>query len=692
MEIPEIFGEDTFNLKEMQQRLPEDVFEKLMQTIKEGKVIDASIVDIIANTMKEWALERGATHYTHWFQPLNDCTAEKHDSFITPTQNGNIKMDFSGKMLVKGEADASSFPNGGIRTTAAARGYTVWDCTSYAFMKNKTLCIPTVFLSYTGEVLDKKTPLLKSMDALNKQSLRLLKVLGKECKRVLTTVGAEQEYFLIDLETFQKRTDLRITGRTLFGQKLIKGQQLEKNYYGVLPTRIDAFMAELDEKLWRLGILAKTKHCEVAPCQFEIAPIFSIANIATDHNQILMQTLQDVAAKHNFACLLHEKPFQELNGSGKHNNWSISTDAGENLLDPTETPENNKQFLLFLVAIMQAVDMHNDLLRIACASASNDERLGGHEAPPAIVSMFLGEDLVELLKAIESGRVYTTQREQNFSMGVDVLPDITKDTTDRNRTSPFAFTGNKFEFRMLGSSFSIADINTYLNTAVADVFKEYADRLERAEDVDREIDILLQEKIKAHNKIVYNGDNYTEAWKHEAKRRGFMNLANTAEALAQFATPKNIALFERHNILTKRELVARAEVFLERYYNEVRIEAKTMIDIFHKEIYGAVQEYVNSLCVVAEREKMLHIDASAVVQKIVQLSNLLQQAERATVDLTWFLQNVEKLGENQIKANHCAKYILPKMAELRTAVDALEGIVDKKYWPYPTYAEILNIN
>ena len=691
MDIPEIFGEDTFSLKEMQKRLSQDVFKKLQQTIKAGQVLDPSILDSVANAMKEWALERGATHYTHWFQPLNDCTAEKHESFITPTQNGDIKMEFSGKMLIKGEADASSFPNGGMRTTATARGYTVWDCSALAFIKNKTLYIPAVLLSYTGEVLDNKTPLLKSLNALNKQSLRILKLFGKKYKRVITTVGAEQEYFLVDIDKFKARTDLCITGRTLFGSKLIRGQQLERNYYGALPTRIDAFMAELDEKLWRLGILAKTKHCEVAPCQFEIAPIFTDANIASDHNLIIMQTLQDLALKHNFVCLLHEKPFQGLNGSGKHNNWSICTDTGENLLDPTDTPEQNWQFLLFLVAIIQAVDVYNDLLRISCASASNDQRLGGQEAPPAIISVFLGDALTKILKAIESDKLPEYTGEQTLNSGVNVLPNIIQDSIDRNRTSPFAFTGNKFEFRMLGSSISIADTNTYLNTAVADVLKEYADRLESAKNLQDEIHCLLKEKIIKHNKVIYNGDNYTQEWKVEAKKRGLFKLKNTAEALQHFATPKNIELFERHAIFSKQELLARENVVLEKYFHEVCIEAKTMLDIFHKEIYGAVQRYLLQFGDMLNRQIDLLIKMPNAKHKLHKIVNRLESAVQIADELQNLIEQISLVQDKQKRANDCAEYILPQMAELRQAVDDLEEQVDRAYWPYPTYAEILNI-
>lgn len=691
MDIPEIFGEDTFSLSEMQKYLPEDVFEKLQQTIQEGKVLDLSIADSIANAMLEWALARGATHYAHWFQPLNDCTAEKHESFIIPIENGKIKMDFSGKMLIKGEADASSFPNGGMCTTATARGYTVWDCNSYAFIKNKTLFIPTVLFSYNSQVLDKKIPLLKSIDALNKQSLRILKLLGKECKRVITTVGAEQEYFLVDSDKFNARTDLAITGRTLFGTPLIKGQQLEKNYYGILPTRVAKLMAEIDEKLWRLGILAKTKHCEVAPCQFEIAPIFSVVNIAVDHNQLLMQTLQDLAAKHNFVCLLHEKPFQGLNGSGKHNNWSICTDTGENLLEPTDTPAQNMQFLLFLIAIIQAVDVYHNLLRIACASASNDQRLGGQEAPPAIISIFLGDNLTKVLQAVASGKLSKQSSKQTLNIGVDILPEIAKDSIDRNRTSPFAFTGNKFEFRMLGSSASIADTNTYLNTAVADVLKEYADRLESADNLQAEILVLLKEKIAKHSKILYNGDNYTAAWREEANKRGFFNLINTAEALEHFITEKNIALFARHSIFTEEELRAREKIFLEKYYHEVWIEAKIMLTIWNREIYPAVQRYLLQLSELVIKQKTLAVKMPNTEQKLLQITNRIENAIEIATELERLVKEGNLLQDRQKRANHCAKNILPQMEQLRKVVDTLEEQVDREYWPYPTYAEILNI-
>ncbi|MFQ6840956.1 MAG: glutamine synthetase III, partial [Agathobaculum sp.] len=564
--VPDLFGSMVFNETVMQERLPKDVYRKLKKTMREGTAIDPDVAAVVATAMKDWALSKGATHYTHWFQPMTGVTAEKHDSFISPTDNGGVMMEFSGKELIKGEPDASSFPSGGLRATFEARGYTAWDPTSYAFVKDGSLYIPTAFCSYNGQILDKKTPLLRSMEAISKQACRVLKLFGKDVRNVMATVGPEQEYFLIDRDDYAKRKDLIFTGRTLFGARPPKGQEMEDHYFGSIRPRVAAFMQELDEELWKLGIFSKTKHNEVAPCQHEMAPVFTSVNIASDHNQLTMEVMKRVAQKHHFICLLHEKPFDGINGSGKHNNWSLSTDAGENLLEPGKTPSENAQFLLFLTAVIKAVDEYQDLLRISVASAGNDHRLGANEAPPAIVSMFIGDELQAILNAIESGEDYTERVKTKMDLGVSVLPTIPKDTTDRNRTSPFAFTGNKFEFRMLGSAINIACPNIMINTAVAEELRQFADELEGADDFKEALVTLIRREIKAHKRIIFNGNGYDDAWVVEAEQRGLHNLKSTAEALPHYTDEHNVELFARHNVYTREEMESREEALLEEYY------------------------------------------------------------------------------------------------------------------------------
>ena len=594
--VPEIFGSMVFNESVMKARLPKDTFKSLMRTRKAGTPLAPEVANVVANAMKDWAVEHGCTHFTHWFQPMTGVTAEKHDSFIYPIDGERVIMEFSGKELIKGEPDASSFPSGGLRATFEARGYTAWDPTSDAFIKDDTLCIPTAFCSYTGEALDKKTPLLRSMNALNKQALRVLRLFGDfQTQRVHTTVGPEQEYFLIDRDMYLKRRDLVYTGRTLFGAKPPKGQEMEDHYFGVIKPKVKAFMEDLDEELWKLGVLAKTEHNEVAPSQHELAPIFADANVAADHNQLTMEVMKKVAARHGLACLLHEKPFEGVNGSGKHNNWSMSTDRGANLLDPGDSPRENAQFLLFLVAIIEAVDEHQDLLRLSVASAGNDHRLGANEAPPAIISIFLGDELTAVLESIDQGKDYDAKDREVLKIGVDALPPLPKDTTDRNRTSPFAFTGNKFEFRMLGSTVSIACPNMILNTIVADVLESFADRLENAEDFTTELNTILHDSYHKHKRIVFNGDGYTDAWVKEAEKRGLLNLPSTAEALPYYARPENVKMFEHHGVLTGDEVRSRCEIQLENYCKQLHIEALTMVDMLRKQILPAASKYLSVL-------------------------------------------------------------------------------------------------
>lgn len=690
--ISEIFGSLVFNDSTMKARLPKETYKALKKTISEGKTLDISVANIVANAMKDWAIENGATHFTHWFQPLTGVTAEKHDSFISPTSDGEVIMEFSGKELIKGEPDASSFPSGGLRATFEARGYTAWDPTSYAFLKSGTLCIPTAFCSYGGEALDKKTPLLRSMEVINKQALRILKLFGSNATRVNTTVGPEQEYFLVDKKLFDQRKDLIFTGRTLFGAKPPKGQELEDHYFGDIKPRIKAFMAELDDELWKLGILAKTEHNEVAPAQHELAPIFTTTNIATDHNQLTMELMRKVALRHGLVCLLHEKPFAGVNGSGKHNNWSMSTNTGANLLEPGKTPAENAQFLLFLSAVIKAVDEHQDLLRISCASAGNDHRLGANEAPPAIISMFLGSELSDILKAIEDGVTYDSNPASYMTLGVDVLPDFPKDSTDRNRTSPFAFTGNKFEFRMLGSTFSIAGPNIILNTIVADALSGFADELEKAKDFNVSLNALIKKTIKAHNRIISNGNNYSDEWPAEAAKRGLLNLKTTPDALPYFIKKENIELFSKYGVYTESEMRARYEVQLEAYSKTINIEALTAVDMVKKEILPAVVNYIKKLTDTANSSKALSadIDCTFEIDLVKKLSALSAQLYKKVNALDDLILKVKEIGDDSLElAQYYSKTIFTAMQELRVVADEIETIVGQEYWPYPTYSELL---
>ncbi len=690
MKIPELFGESVFNLQVMQDKLPKDVFKSLKKTIDEGLPLDAGIAGIVANAMKDWAVEKGATHFTHWFQPMTGITAEKHDSFISPVKDGKVIMDFSWKELVVGEPDASSFPSGGVRATFEARGYTTWDPTSFAFIKDGTLCIPTAFVSYSGEVLDKKTPLLKSMHALNKQALRILRLFGNTtAKRVFPTVGAEQEYFLIDRKMYDARKDLVFSGRTLFGAKPPKGQELEDHYFGPIKSRVSAFMHDLDIELWRLGILAKTEHNEVAPAQHEVAPIFSITNVASDQNQLMMETMKKVAAKHGLYCLLHEKPFAGVNGSGKHNNWSMSTDTGLNLLDPGSTPAENSQFITFLLAVVKAVDEYQDLLRLSVASAGNDHRLGANEAPPAIVSMYLGEELAGVIEALEKDVKYNGKGKQVMKLGVDTLPDLPKDATDRNRTSPFAFTGNKFEFRMLGSTFSIAGPNIIINTIVADELRQFADELEGAKDFNEALHELVARTIKEHKRIIFNGNNYTEEWTKEAKKRGLLNLRNSAEALPYFASKKNIELFERNDVFTEREVRSRTEIMLENYSKVLTIEALTMIEMGKKDIFPAVNTYISDLCAAVSAKSSMGASCEAEKELIKKLSASNEAMYFKIGEIEQLLVEVKGITDVEKAARFFADKIIPVMQEMRAYADDMEVNTAKKYWPFPTYGDIL---
>ena len=691
--VPELFGSRVFNDDVMQERLPRDVYKSLRKTIDEGKDLDLGVANAVASAMKDWAVEQGATHFTHWFQPLNGITAEKHDSFISPTSDGRVIMQFSGKELIKGEPDASSFPSGGLRATFEARGYTAWDPTSYAFVKGDSLYIPTAFCSYSGEVLDKKTPLLRSMEALSKQALRLLRLFGDTAaKRVVTTVGPEQEYFLIDKKLYDQRPDLLYTGRTLFGAKAPKGQELEDHYFGSIKPRIAAFMKELDEELWKLGILAKTKHNEVAPAQHELAPIFTTTNVATDHNQLTMEVMRNVAARHGLVCLLHEKPFEGVNGSGKHNNWSLSTDTGVNLLDPGKEPAKNTRFLLFLAAIIKGVDEYQDLLRISVASAGNDHRLGANEAPPAIVSMFVGEELEAILAAIEEGRDYTCAAEKKLQTGVHVLPDLHMDTTDRNRTSPFAFTGNKFEFRMLGSAISIACPNIMLNTIAAEEFRQFADELEGSDDLERDVRKIVQRVMGEHGRIIFNGDGYSAAWQQEAERRGLWNLPTTVDALPHYLDEKNVELFARHSIYTRAEMEARYETALEEYAKTIRIEALTMSQMAHRDVFPAVSKVLSHLAdgISAQRIACKDLPCAGETKLLKALSSLLDQAFEKADALDFHLAQ-EEVGGGDIltQATYYKNSVLPAMEALRAAVDGMETLTDASAWPYPSYGELM---
>ena len=692
--VAEIFGENVFNDTVMQERLPKKVYKNLRKTIEEGKDLDLETADVIAHEMKEWAIEKGATHYTHWFLPLTGVTAEKHDSFISaPLPSGKVLMTFSGKELIKGEPDASSFPSGGLRATFEARGYTTWDPTSYAFVKDGTLYIPTAFCSYTGEVLDKKTPLLRSMERINTEAVKILHLLGKEnVTRVTTTVGPEQEYFLIDKDAYDQREDLIYTGRTLFGAKAPKGQELDDHYFGAIKTRVAAYMKDLDEELWKLGILAKTKHNEVAPSQHELAPIFTTTNIATDHNELTMEVMKKVAERHGLVCLLHEKPFAGVNGSGKHNNWSISTNTGENLLDPGKTPENNLQFQLFLAAVVKAVHEYQDLLRITVASAGNDHRLGANEAPPAIISMYLGDDLGELVDSIINDREYVSKGKQKMRTGVDVLPDFMKDTSDRNRTSPFAFTGNKFEFRALGSSLNIACPNYMLNTMVAEELSEFYDELKDADDMDAAIKALVKKVFTEHQNIIFNGNNYAPEWVEEAERRGLLNLKSLPDAMEHFLDKKNVDLFVKNKICSADEIRARYEIELESYSKQINIEALTMIDMAKKNILPAVTSYVRDLTDTALAKKALSdaIPTSVEEDLITSLSNKLVCFSKKTAELEEAVIKASDYSDDNLKyAKYYRETVFALMQELRAVGDAMETETASEYWPYPSYGELL---
>ena len=685
-EIPELFGSMVFNDHVMRQMLPKTVYKSLKRTMQEGTALESDVADVVAACMKDWAVSKGATHFTHWFQPMTGITAEKHDSFISPDGNGNVLMDFSGKELVKGEPDASSFPSGGLRATFEARGYTAWDPTSYAFIKDDTLFIPTAFCSYTGQILDKKTPLLRSMDVISAESIKILSLFGKTVKRVTATVGPEQEYFLIDMKDYAKRPDIKLTGRTLFGAPSPKGQEKDDHYFGTIRPRVKAFMAELDQELWKLGIPSKTEHNEVAPCQHEMAPVFETANIATDANQLTMEVMKQVAERHGFACLLHEKPFEGINGSGKHNNWSLSTDTGENLLDPGKTPSENAQFILFLTAIIKAVDDYQDLLRLSVASAGNDHRLGATEAPPAILSIFVGEELEEVINSIIEGRNAKSGSRNKIELGM-VLPKLPQDNSDRNRTSPFAFTGNKFEFRMLGSSFNIACTNTILNTAVSESLSLFYDELSKASDFSKALHELVKRELTEHKRILFNGNGYSKEWEEEAERRGLLNYKRTPDALVHYTDEKNVALFKKHGIYTREELKSREEVLIDEYQKQIHIEALTMIEMLKKSIIPASITYSDKLAKGIAVKKSIGIEAEAEMKICTEITDsvasLLSKVEKLSAD-------VESTPDDVYEAaRFSADVLIPDMDDARAVADHLETIVDKKEWPMPTYADIL---
>lgn len=690
--VREEFGSLVFDEATMREKLPKETFRQMQKTLHEGKRLQPETASVVANAMKDWAIEKGATHFTHWFQPMTGVTAEKHDGFLTPSGDGKIIMEFSGKELVRGEPDASSFPSGGLRATFEARGYTAWDPTSYAFIKDKTLCIPTAFCSYGGEALDKKTPLLRSMEAINREALRVLRLFGNTgVTSVKTTVGPEQEYFLIDKELYDRRPDLIYTGRTLFGAKAPKGQELEDHYFGTIKPRVKAYMEDLNAELWRLGVLAKTEHNEVAPAQHELAPVFTTTNIATDHNQLTMEVMQKVARRHGMVCLLHEKPFAGVNGSGKHNNWSISTNTGVNLLEPGETPFENAQFLLFLTAVIRAVDEYQDLLRISVASAGNDHRLGANEAPPAVVSMFLGEELAAVLDAIEKEGSYNAKDREMMKIGVHVLPKFPKDSTDRNRTSPFAFTGNKFEFRMLGSSASVADANTVLNTAVASVLRDFADRLEGAEDFAAELHNLIRDTVIAHKRILFNGNGYDDAWLREAEKRGLSNYKTTPEALAHFLDEKNVRLFTSMGVFSETELRSRSEIYEENYAKILNIEALTMIDMTKRSILPAVSKFAGSLAESASSVRRVVTEAPLTYEEetVASLSRLASSAAEKLHVLENANMAARALEDSAARAMAYKDTVLPAMTELRVVVDGLETLVSHDAWPYPSYGDLL---
>ena len=689
--ITEVFGSNVFDDRVMRERLPKETYKALQRTIKDGHSLDINAATVVANAMKDWAIEKGATHFTHWFQPMTGISAEKHDSFISPTGDGKIIMEFSGKELIQGEPDASSFPSGGLRATFEARGYTAWDPTSYAFIKDGVLCIPTAFCSYGGEALDKKTPLLRSMQAINKQALRVLKLFGNEdVKSVKTTVGPEQEYFLVDKDVYDKRKDLIYTGRTLFGAKPPKGQELEDHYFGIIKPRVQAFMKDLNEELWKLGILAKTEHNEVAPAQHELAPIFTTTNIAADHNQLTMEIMQKVAQKHGMVCLLHEKPFDGVNGSGKHNNWSISTDTGVNLLNPGETPYENAQFLTFLCAVIKAVDEYQDMLRVSVASAGNDHRLGANEAPPAVVSMFLGTELTEILEAIENDAPYDNKEKEILKIGVHTLPKFPKDTTDRNRTSPFAFTGNKFEFRMLGSSSSVSCTNVVLNTAVAEELSQFADILEKADDFEAALHELIKKTIVDHKRIIFNGNGYDDKWIEEAEKRGLLNLKSTPDCLPYSLHEKNMKLFTKHKVYTETEMRSRYEILSENYSKVINIEALTMLDMAKKDILPSVSLYAHELSdTIVAKQACGDVDCSYEQDLLKKVSKLTGTAYKKVAALQDAVLKAKDITDNTELARFSKDSLFAAMSELRITVDELETCVAAEYWPYPSYGELL---
>ena len=691
--VPEYFGSLVFDDRVMKATLPSGVYQSLRKTIDEGAKLDSEVADAVAVAMKDWAVAHGATHFTHWFQPMTGITAEKHESFIAPSPDGRVIMEFSGNELIKGEPDASSFPSGGLRATFEARGYTAWDPTSYAFIKGKTLCIPTAFCSYGGEALDKKTPLLRSMEALNRQSMRILRLFGKtDVKCVRPYVGPEQEYFLVDKEMYKKRKDLMFTGRTLFGAKPPKGQELDDHYFGVIKPRVEAYMADLDDELWKLGVLAKTEHNEVAPAQHELAPIYASANVATDHNQLTMEIMQKVADRHGLVCLLHEKPFAGVNGSGKHNNWSISTDTGINLLSPGDTPYDNAQFLVFLCAVIKAVDDYQDLLRMSVATAGNDHRLGANEAPPAVISIFLGDELTAVLESIEGDKPYSAAEKSQMKLGVHVLPRFAKDSTDRNRTSPFAFTGNKFEFRMLGSSNSIACANIMLNASVAESLRVFADRLEKAGDFEAEMHELIKECITKHKRIIFNGNGYDDSWIREAtEKRGLLNLRTTPDCMPTVLSAKNMDMLIRHKVFTEAELRSRYEIMMENYDKTVSIEAHTMVDIAKKEILPAIDAYISDLSAGVSAKKAADSEASCryETKRIRRLSALLDQIDEAVDDLESALVSMSTLGDATAQADFIRDEVIPKMSLVRVPADEAETLTAEKYWPFPTYGDLL---
>ncbi len=690
--VTDSFASMVFNDSVMRARLPKEVFRQVQRSMKDGSRLESDTAVVVANAMKDWAIEKGATHFTHWFQPMTGITAEKHDSFISPVDGGRVIMEFSGKELIQGEPHASSFPSGGLRATFEARGYTAWDPTSYAFIKDGILCIPTAFCSYGGEALDKKTPLLRSMEAINLQGLRILRLFGNtEVSSIRTTVGPEQEYFLIDRKVCEKRKDLLYTGRTLFGAKPPKGQELDDHYYGAIKPRVQAFMKELNEELWKLGVMAKTEHNEAAPGQHELAPIFTTTNIAADHNQLTMELMQKIARKHDMVCLLHEKPFEGVNGSGKHNNWSMCTNAGVNLLEPGETPAENAQFLLFLCAVLQAVDDYQDMLRLCVASAGNDHRLGGNEAPPAIVSIFIGTELENILTAIEEDQPYGSTEKELIKVGVHVLPKFPRDTTDRNRTSPFAFTGNKFEFRMLGSSQSISGPNVVLNTAVAESLRQYADTLEHAEDFEAALHELIRGVIRKHKRIIFNGNGYDEAWVREAARRGLLNLPTTPDCVPCYLAEKNVALFTRHHVYTEAEMRARYEIKLDNYCKVLRIEAATMLDMVRRDILPAASVYAKTLVDTALAKKTLssRIDYSFEAEESLIVSELTARAVGKARELEDALREVAALEDTLEKARGYKERVMACMEDLRAVIDELETHTAASYWPYPSYGDLM---